>query len=174
MKQERKQKSLDILLALPPFVWLVIFYALPVLIVFLLAFKPVDSFGGIGSGWTLKTWEELGNPNYPAIIWRTLWLGVVSTVVCVVIAVPISYCLARMKERSRGIFLMLIIVPFWTNFLIRIYAWKVFLHPDGVFKKILVWIGLIPEETMLLYNQWAVLAVMIYTYLPFAVLPIYA
>ena len=70
--------------------------------------------------------------------------------------------------------LMLIIVPFWTNFLIRIYAWKVFLHPDGILKKVLVFIGLIPEETMLLYNQWAVLAVMIYTYLPFAILPIYA
>ena len=69
---------------------------------------------------------------------------------------------------------MLIIVPFWTNFLIRIYAWKVFLHPDGILKKALVLIGLIPEETMLLYNQWAVLAVMIYTYLPFAILPIYA
>lgn len=170
----RTNKSLDWLLALPPLLWLLVFYALPVLIVFLLSFKPVDAFGGIGSGWTLKTLEELGNPNYPAIIWRTLWLGVVSTIFCIITAIPISYQLARMQENSRRIFLMLIIVPFWTNFLIRIYAWKVFLHPDGFFKKLLVLIGLVPEDAMLLYNQWAVLAVMIYTYLPFAILPIYA
>ena len=165
---------MNFILGAPSFVWLVIFYALPVLIVFLLAFKPVDSYGGIGSGWTMKTIQDLGNPSYPAIIWRTLWLGVVSTAICIAVAIPISYQLSRMSTRAKNIFLLLIIVPFWTNFLIRIYAWKVFLHPDGIFKKLLVLIGLIPDSAMLLYNQWAVLAVMVYTYIPFAVLPIYA
>ena len=155
----RSRKFMNFILGAPSFVWLVIFYALPVLIVFLLAFKPVDSYGGI---------------SYPAIIWRTLWLGVVSTAICIAVAIPISYQLSRMSTRAKNIFLLLIIVPFWTNFLIRIYAWKVFLHPDGIFKKLLVLIGLIPDSAMLLYNQWAVLAVMVYTYIPFAVLPIYA
>ena len=170
----RSRKFMNFILGAPSFVWLVIFYALPVLIVFLLAFKPVDSYGGIGSGWTMKTIQDLGNPSYPAIIWRTLWLGVVSTAICIAVAIPISYQLSRMSTRAKNIFLLLIIVPFWTNFLIRIYAWKVFLHPDGIFKKLLVLIGLIPDSAMLLYNQWAVLAVMVYTYIPFAVLPIYA
>lgn len=159
---------------LPTFVWLLLFYALPVLIVFVLAFKPVNSAGGIAAGWTLESLRSLGNPNYPAIIWRTIWLAVVSTFVCIAVAIPISYQLCRMTTRLRNFFLMLIIVPFWTNFLIRIYAWKVFLHPNGILKDILVFLHLAEPTSMLLYNQWAVLAVMIYTYIPFAVLPIYA
>lgn len=164
----------NILVTLPSFLWLVIFYALPVFIVFLLAFKPVDPYGGIGDGWTLATIRNLSNSSYPAIIWRTVWLGVLSTAVSIIVAIPISYHLAKMSPRLRNIVLMLIIVPFWTNFLIRIFAWKVFLNPEGFFRRSLVFLGLIPEETMLLYNQWAVLAVMIYTYLPYAILPIYA
>ncbi len=170
----KKRNFSNFILGTPSFVWLVIFYALPVLVVFFLTFKPVDSYGGIAPGWTMSTFYSLNNPSYPAIIWRTLWLGIVSTAICIAAAIPISYQLAQMNTRAKNIFLLLIIVPFWTNFLIRIYAWKVFLHPDGIFKKLLVLIGLIPDSAMLLYNQWAVLAVMVYTYIPFAVLPIYA
>ncbi len=158
----------------PSFVWLVVFYAIPIVLVFLLAFKPVDAYGGLGEGWTLKTILDLRNPSYPAIIWRTFWQGIVSTTVCVAVAIPISYQLARMNSRWKNVILLLIIVPFWTNFLVRIYAWRVFLHADGIFKKLLVAIGLIEDSTTLLYNQWAVLVVMIYTYIPFAILPIYA
>jgi spermidine/putrescine transport system permease protein len=158
----------------PSFVWLVVFYAIPIVLVFLLAFKPVDAYGGLGEGWTLKTILDLRNPSYPAIIWRTFWQGIVSTAVCVAVAIPISYQLARMTSRWKNVILLLIIVPFWTNFLVRIYAWRVFLHADGIFKNLLVAIGLIENSTTLLYNQWAVLVVMIYTYIPFAVLPIYA
>ncbi len=158
----------------PSFVWLVVFYAIPIVLVFLLAFKPVDAYGGLGEGWTLKTILDLRNPSYPAIIWRTFWQGIVSTTVCVAVAIPISYQLARMNSRWKNVILLLIIVPFWTNFLVRIYAWRVFLHADGIFKNLLVAIGLIEESTTLLYNQWAVLVVMIYTYIPFAILPIYA
>lgn len=171
----RRVFSNNFFVGLPSFVWLLIFYALPVFIVFLLAFKPVDPYGGIGSGWTLDTIHSLGVPSYPSIIWRTFWQGVVATFVCVAVSVPISYVLARCSNAKwKNLVMLLIVVPFWTNFLIRIYAWKVFLHPDGFFKHLLVLIGLAEPDTMLLYNQWAVLTVMIYTYIPFAVLPIYA
>lgn len=170
----RKKTLFDNLLHLPSMAWLLIFYALPMLIIFLLTFKPADAFGGIGEGWTLDTLRNLSDPNYPSIIWRTIYLGVISTAVCILVAVPIGYNLARMSQKMRSIVMMLIVVPFWTNFLIRIYAWKVFLHPDGVLKKLLVLIGVAQDNTMLLYNQWAILVVMIYTYLPFAILPIYA
>ena len=125
----------------PSFVWLVVFYAIPIVLVFLLAFKPVDAYGGLGEGWTLKTILDLRNPSYPAIIWRTFWQGIVSTAVCVAVAIPISYQLARMTSRWKNVILLLIIVPFWTNFLVRIYAWRVFLHADGIFKNLLVAIG---------------------------------
>lgn len=169
-----KKNRWDVLLGLPSMCWLILFYALPVIIVFFLAFKPVDAFGGIGEGWTLQTLRNMANPSYPSIIWRTIWLSIVATAVCILIAIPISYHLTRLSDKMRNAVLLLIVVPFWTNFLIRIYAWKVFLHPEGPLKKTLVFLGLIPQDTMLLYNQWAVLAVMIYTYLPFAILPIYA
>ncbi|MBO5723311.1 MAG: ABC transporter permease [Lentisphaeria bacterium] len=174
MKRLLSKKETHIWVGMPSTLWLLLFYALPVLIVFVLAFKPVDPYGGIHDGWTLMTLKALGNPVYPAILLRTVWLSIFATLICVLVAVPISYQLCRLSEKLRTFVLLLIIVPFWTNFLIRIYAWKVFLHPDGVFKQILVFLGLIPQETMLLYNQWAVLAVMVYTYLPYAILPVYA
>ena len=168
------RKHSTFLMGLPSFAWLIIFYALPVFLVILLAFKPVDAFGGIGSGWTLETIKNLQNPSYPSIIWRTFWQGIVSTLVCILIAIPVSYQLSRMESRLKNIFLLLIIVPFWTNFLIRIFAWKIFLSSSGFFHHALVWVGVLEPNTNLLYNQWAVLTVMIYTYIPFAILPIYA
>lgn len=170
----KKIFSVNFFTGAPTFLWLTLFYALPVIIVFVLSFRSVDPYGGIGTEWTLDSIRDLANPNYPAIIWRTLWQGVVATGVCIFLAIPISYHLARLSMRWRNLLLLLIVVPFWTNFLIRIYAWKVFLHPDGIFKQLLVLIGLVQPDTILLYNQWAVLTVMIYTYIPFAILPIYA
>lgn len=159
---------------LPTFVWLVLFYAIPMVVLLFLAFKQADSNGDIGAAWSLQEVRNLMNPVYPVIFWRTLWLAVTATAGCVLLAIPLSYQLARMRNPWRNIFLMLIIVPFWTNFLIRIYAWKVVLHPSGFLKTILVALGICAEDTMLLYNSWAVLTVMIYTYIPFAVLPIYS
>lgn len=175
MKRLKEKFSGNFYMGLPPFFWLIVFYAIPSLLVFLLAFKEVDPYGGIGQGWTLGTIKDLlAVSSYPSIIWRTLWMGVVSTFVCIALAIPISYQIARSSPRWKNVLLILTLVPFWTNFLIRIYAWKVFLHPEGFFKQLLILVGLIQPDTMLLYNQGAVLTVMIYTYIPFAVLPIYA
>ena len=168
------RKLSNFFLGLPSFVWLVVFYAIPIILVLIIAFKPVDSYGGLGDGWTLETIINLKNPSYPSIIWRTFWQGVVSTFVCVAVAIPVSYQLCRMSTKWKNFFLLLIIVPFWTNFLIRIFAWKIFLQSNGLFHRLLEWCGILEPTTNLLYNEWAVLTVMIYTYIPFAVLPIYA
>jgi spermidine/putrescine transport system permease protein len=162
------------LISWPSFVWLVVLFVIPTVVVFAITFKPTDPYGGIGEGWTLETLRSLSNPNYPAIIWRTVWISVVTTVLCVAIAIPTGYCMARVAPRWRQWLLLLIIVPFWTSFLVRVFAWKVLLHPDGLVKKALVALHLISPDTLLLYNSEAVLLVMVYTYLPFAILPIYA
>ncbi|MDO5463065.1 MAG: ABC transporter permease [bacterium] len=159
---------------LPTFVWLLLFYAIPMVVMLLLAFRHADANGDIGATWSLQEIRNLCNPIYPKIFIRTIWLAVTATLLCVMFAIPISYQLARMRPRIRNVFLMLIVVPFWTNFLIRIYAWKVVLHPDGFLKSIFVAIGLCDPDAILLYNSGAVLTVMVYTYLPFAVLPIYS
>ncbi len=161
-------------LTTPPLTWLLLFFVLPTLLVFGIAFKPSTIYGGIGEGWTLEIWKGLAQPSYPAMIWRTIWLSVATTVVCLVASAPVAYWLARQDKQMRNWMLLLIIVPFWTNFLIRIFAWKSLLHSEGFLQKTLVSLGLMAPESQLLYNAGAVLLVLIYTYLPFSILPLYA
>jgi spermidine/putrescine transport system permease protein len=174
MNVERRKKINELLVTLPPFVWLTVLFVIPTFIVFAITFKPSNPYGGIGEGWTLDTLRSLGNPNYPSIIWRTIWLSVVNTALCILLAVPTGYFMSRVSMRWRQILMLLIVVPFWTSFLVRIFAWKALLHPEGFIKRALVFLHLVDSDTSLLYNSSAVLLVMVYTYLPFAILPIYA
>jgi spermidine/putrescine transport system permease protein len=144
------------------------------LIVVALAFRPADPYGGVGQGWTLQTLRDLAQPVYLAIAWRTFWLSAVATVLCLLLGVPTGYFLARSPRRWRSTLVLLVVIPFWTNFLIRVFAWKVLLHPEGLVKKALVALHLAAPDTSLLYRPGAVLLVLVYTYLPFAILPIYA
>ena len=162
------------LMTFPSLSWLVVLFLIPTLIVFAITFKPTDPYGGIGSGWTFETLRSLGNPNYPALIWRTIWLSIATTAICILLATPTGYFLARADKRWRQMLLLLVIVPFWTSFLIRIFAWKVLLHPEGFIKQSLVFLHFIQPDTSLLYNAGAVLLVSVYTFLPFSILPIYA
>jgi spermidine/putrescine transport system permease protein len=172
--QSNTRRKNEVLLTLPSMGWLVIFFVIPTILVIAMAFRNSDPYGGIGDQWTLDTLRDLRNPNYPSIIWRTLWLSVVSTVICIVTAIPAGYYISRISKKYQDIILLLIIVPFWINFLIRIFAWKVFLHPEGLFKQILVTLHIASPDTLLLYRPEAVLVVIVYSYLPFALLPIYA
>ncbi len=174
MKINRTKKAQEWLVTAPSLIWLILLFLIPTLIVFAIVFKPADLYGGIGEGWTLETLISLGNPNYPVILWRTLYLSFLTTAACILLATPAGYCLARAGRRWRQILMLLVIVPFWTSFLIRIFAWKILLHPEGFIKKSLVFLRLLEPESSLLYNEWAVWLVMVYTFLPFAILPIYA
>ena len=174
MKAGRRRILSEWLVTLPSFVWLLALFLIPTVLVFAITFKPATPYGGIGEGWTLETLRTLGNPNYPAIIWRTIWLSVLATALCILLATPMGYYMARVSPSRRRMMLLLVILPFWTSFLVRIFAWKVLLHPEGMLKHFLVFLGLISPETSLLYNAYTVLLVMVYTELPFAILPIYA
>lgn len=174
MKAETRVKLSEWLVTLPSFFWLGVLFLIPTVLVFAIAFKPATPYGGIGAGWTLATLRTLGNPNYPAIVWRTVWLSVVATALCILLATPMGYYMARVPPARRRLVLLLVILPFWTSFLVRIFAWKVLLHPEGMLKQALVFLRLVAPDTSLLYNAYAVLLVMVYTELPFAILPIYA
>ncbi|HOH36134.1 MAG TPA: ABC transporter permease [Spirochaetota bacterium] len=168
------KKRNELLSSFPSFIWLVILFVIPIGVIFAIAFKAADPYGGIGEEWTLSTIKELFNPIYPAIFWRTIYLSLISTFIAILLALPVGYYIARTGKRMREIFLVLVIVPFWTNFLIRIIAWKVLLHPDGFIKKILVTLSLADPNSILLYRPETVLIVLVYSHLPFAILPIYA
>ncbi|MGI5868872.1 MAG: ABC transporter permease [Kiritimatiellia bacterium] len=173
--RRRVRRSLaELALTLPSCGWMIVFFLIPSILLFTLSFHPTATDGGIGEGWTLETWRTLANPDYPSIVWRTIWLSAVSTFVCLAISVPCAYAMARAPEVRRHVLVGLVILPFWTSFLIRVFAWKILLHPDGVIRGVLLNLSIIRPDQQLLYNPVAVLLVMIYTYLPFAMLPLYA
>ena len=171
---KRKSWIDESLLSAPSFSWLLLFFLIPSLIVFFYAFKPTDSYGNVEEGWTLQSIQTLVHPSNLILIWRTCWLSVITTLICLLLALPVGYQLATCSKKWRKWLLLLIVVPFWTSFLIRIFAWKQVLHPEGILKQFLVSIGILEPTSTLLYNSGAVLLVMVYTYLPFAVFPIYS
>lgn len=173
-KRDSSPRKVEWLLTAPSFGWLLVFFAIPTVLIIVMSFKPAEAYGGFGEGWSLKAWFDMAHPSYPEIVWRTIWLSVFATVICIGFALPVGFLLGKLRSRWRNIILLLVIVPFWTNFLIRVFAWKVLLHPEGFLRRGLLSLGIIDDQTFLLYNEWAVLLVMVYSFLPFAILPIYA
>lgn len=170
----KRRLSGEVPVTLPSLLWLSLFFLLPTLIIFLFSFRSRGELGGVGNEWTLDTIRAIGNPNYLPILWRTIWMSVVCTAITLATAIPVAYYLARARPWKRDLMMLFIIVPFWTNFIIRVFAWKSVLHPEGMLKQLLVWMHLASPDTILLYRPEAVLMVMVYTELPFAILPLYA
>ena len=161
-------------LTLPSFLWLTFFFVIPTVIVVSIAFHAASSGGGIASGFTLETWRSISNPNYPVIVWRTIWISAMTTAVCVVLSLPCAYAIARMNFKWRAMVAGLIMLPFWTSFIVRVFAWRTLLNPEGFLQQLLISIGLATENTTLNYNSGAILVVSIYSFLPFAIMPIYS
>lgn len=164
----------ELALTAPSLTWMTVFFLVPAIIVLALAFKPADPLGGVGAGWTLDHWRALADAQYRPILWRTLWLSTATSLLCVLIAVPCVLVMARARGVWKNVLLLLVVIPFWTNFLIRIFAWKSLLHPDGIMSRMGHALGVLGDDTQLLYNSGTVLLVMVYTQLPFAILPLYA
>jgi len=174
MKRHQRRRLQEWLVSLPTLFWLSLFLVIPTLLVFAIAFRPANPYGGIGPGWTLETIRSLWDAGYLAIAWRTLWISLLTTVLCLLLAVPTGYFIARAPEKWRNRLLMFVIVPFWTSFLVRVFAWRSLLHPEGLIKRMLEALGLAGPQATLLYHPAAVVLVMVYTFLPFTILPIYA
>lgn len=168
------RKLREICATAPSFVWLTALLLVPTLMVLTFAFKKADPMGGIGTEWTFATLRSLANPSYPAIIWRTIWQSLATTAICVAVSIPMAYYMARTGERTRRFLMVLTILPFWTCFILRVFAWMSLLHPHGIVKSVLVSLGMADPSSQLLYTSGAVLLVMVYNHLPFAILPIYA
>lgn len=174
MKRTLKANFNEYYLSLPTIVWSIVFFLIPTIVIFLYAFKPFDFYGGVGSGWTFETLTNLFKPQILSLLFYTFWVSVITTLVAISLSLPVGYFIARSTKRVRHFCLLLVVIPFWSSFLIRIFAWKSLLHPEGLLKKILVFFHLVNPETLLLYNTGAVILVMVYSYLPFGILPIFA
>jgi spermidine/putrescine transport system permease protein len=150
------------------------FVLIPVAVIFAIAFRPALPAGGIGEGWSLDAVKALGDPSYPALFARTIVISALTTFACLAAGLPAAYAMARLTPAWRSRMLLLVIVPFWTNFVIRVFAWKQILHAEGFVAQVLRSLHIIGETAPLLGNDGAVVLVSFYTYLPFAILPLFA
>lgn len=158
----------------PSLLWLVLFFLLPTLLVVAIAFRTTDPAGGIGSGWTFSQFQIFAETSIHILLWRTLWISALTTMLCILLGLPVAWFIARASPRWRPRLLMLVIVPFWTNFLIRVFAWNQILHSEGLLARSLRSIGWLGPHESLLFHSGSVVWVSVYTYLPFAILPLYA
>jgi spermidine/putrescine transport system permease protein len=150
-----------------------LFFAAPLAIICAYAFLTRGDYGGIEQPWTVESFTRLADPLYLAILWRSIWIAALSTLLCVILGFPLALFITR-AGRYRNLFLQLVLLPFWTSFLVRTYAWLFILRDTGLINTILQRLHLITVPLPLLYNDGAVLTGLVYNFLPFFVLPVYA
>lgn len=162
------------MLVLPSMVWLGLFFALPLLIVVGVSFASRTAYGQVVFHWTLENYARFMEPLYLTIFVSTLATALITTLFTFAMGYPVAYTIAMVlpkKWQQAGI--ILVMIPFWINFLIRSYAWVIILRAQGVLNTLLIKAGLIEQPLQLLYNEGAVMLGMVYALLPFMILPIY-
>ena len=160
------------LYSFPMAAWFSLFFLAPIAIIIAYSFLKKGLYGGVEPEFSLEAYRYLTDPVFLSISWRTITTSVIATIITILIALPCGYCIARSKYQT--LFLLLIIIPFWTNFLIRVFAWMNILGNNGFLNVFLMRIGLINNYIHFLYNQKAVILVLVYMYLPYAILPIFS
>lgn len=158
--------------AAPVTLWITVFFVAPLAIMLVFSVLTRDAAGGVHLPFTLTAYSSLVNPVFLRVTVSTLVIALATTALSLAIAFPAAYFIARSKWRN--LLLLLVIIPFWTNFLIRIYAWVAILGNNGFLNVLLMNTGITHEHIQFLYNKWAVILVLVYTELPFAILPLYA
>jgi len=164
-------------LYLPPMLWLGVFFLIPLLLMFAYSFRP-DMRGDFFGVWQ-PTFEQYSNLASEGSYWRLLGISAITafiiSVVAVILSYPIAYFLAFHGKQHAAFYLILLLVPFWTSYLLRVMAWKIMLGTEGVINSFLIYTNIIQEPlTALLYNRNAVILTLIYVWVPFATLPILA
>lgn len=162
------------LLIIPAVVWLFVLIIAPLLLVVLVSLATRGPYGKTIYVFTFGNFLQAFDVLYLRAYWRTLWIATATTAICALLSYPVAYYLAlRAPERWRRSLLVLTVIPFWTSFLIRTYAWILLLRSEGVINSILMGSGLISAPVRLLYSDFAVLIGQVYGELPFMILPIY-
>jgi spermidine/putrescine transport system permease protein len=158
----------------PLLVWLAAFVVAPAGILFVYSFAERDELGRVVFTFTLENYRRVFDPVYLGVFGRSVAYAGVTTAICVVLAYPVAWTMARAAEPWRRRLLLLVMIPFWTSFLIRTYAWITILKAEGLLNGALLQLGLITVPLELLYTPGAVIVGLVYAYLPFMILPLYA
>jgi len=169
----------------PPLLYLLVFFAAPTLIMVLASFRTPGEFGGLAPlvdeaghvDLNLESWTRFFTESiYLAIFLKSMWYAALTTLFCLLLAYPLAALIARSDKRYRDLLLLFVILPFWSNFLIRVYAWMIILGPNAALARVvngaLALFGAGPVP--LLFSSFAVLVCLVYVHLPFMVLPLYA
>lgn len=155
--------------------WTLLFVGATIGYVVILSFLKRDPGGyGVSMEFTLENYKKLLNPSYIQVFLRTLKLGLETTILCILLGYPFGYHMARAPRKWRTILMLLVIVPFWTNALVRVYGWRILLMGSGPINGLLMALGIIETPLKLLNTHGAVLLGMVYGLLPFMILPVYA
>jgi spermidine/putrescine transport system permease protein len=173
----RKPGLLGWVMMLPVAVWLAAFVVAPAVIMVVYSFCSRDELGEVVYEFTTENYHLAFGKVYLKVLWRSGLLAGLTTVLCLVIGYPAAYFIGRCGPKARGRLLLLVMVPFWSSFLIRAYAWMTILKDQGLLNGMLAWVKLVPNvmgRVDLLYTPTAVVIGMVYSYLPFMMLPIYA
>lgn len=156
----------------PGGLWLMVFFLAPVVLMFTYSFMPRNMYGGVEAGFTLEHYLRFFDPLYLKILVRTAVDATICTLACLLLGYPVAYAIAR-GGRFKNFLLFLVVLPFWTSFLVRTFAMIFIMRDSGLVNSWLVGLGLIEEPISMLYTPFAVMAGLVYGFLPFMVLPIY-
>lgn len=154
--------------------WLTLFVLIPNVMIIGTSFLTRDEANLIEMTFTLDNYLRLMDPLYVKVLWHSFYMAIVATLICLVIGYPFAYIVAKMPEKWRPIMLFLVIVPFWTNSLIRTYGLKIVLGTQGILNKSLMAMEIIDKPIRLMYTETAVMIGLVYILLPFMILPLYS
>ena len=157
----------------PTVIWLGIFLFLPLAYVILITFLTKNAYGGVDFSFTLENYRNLFKSEYIKVFWDSIVLSLETTVICLLVGYPFAYILANAPRRWKNFLVLLLMLPFWTNSLIRTYGWNTLLRTEGIINHFLLGVGVIKSPLEMLYTDQAVLLGMVYALLPFTVLPLY-
>ncbi|HEY7635206.1 MAG TPA: ABC transporter permease [Gemmatimonadales bacterium] len=157
----------------PGGVWLLLFFLVPIVIMLVYSVMPRGIYGGVEPGFTLEHYRRFFDPLYLDILQRTFLWAVLCTLICLLLGYPVAYVIAR-GGRWKNLLLFLVVLPFWTSFLVRTFAMIFLMRDTGLINNWLLKLGLIQEPITMLYTPFAVMTGLVYGFLPFMILPIYA
>nr|VVV04055.1 Spermidine/putrescine transport system permease protein PotB [Aliivibrio wodanis] len=154
--------------------WLLLFVFIPNVMIIGTSFLTRDEANLIEMTFTMDNYLRLFDPLYAKVLWHSFYMAIVATLICLVVGYPFAYIVAKMPERWRPFMLFLIIIPFWTNSLIRTYGLKIVLGTQGILNKSLIAMDIIDKPIRIMYTESAVMIGLVYILLPFMILPLYS
>ena len=175
--EERKGRGWSLGLAgllAPVTVWLGAFFLVPLLLILAYSFGTSGVYGGITLGFNPGNYLKVIDPLYLEIILRTFVIAFINTLLCLTLGYPLAYFIALKSGSWKNILILMVMIPFWTSLLLRAYAWVVILNGNGIANRTLQFLGITDEPLTLIFTPQAVMMGMVYSYLPFMILPLYA